>query len=70
MDILSWNLKVKFEGVPIEDTITGFPTKESAEKYINTLYFSRVKQSWRIVPDYWEPSYRTYDGKLDIGWDI
>lgn len=70
MDILSWNLIVQFKGIPTEDTITGFPTKESAERYIYVLHTPRVKQSWRIVPDYWEEPYRTSDGKLDIGWDI
>ena len=65
MDILSWNVKQVFDDGTATD-ITGFPTKRSAEIYIN----KRNHFPCKIVPDYWEQSYRTPTGELDLNVDI
>ena len=65
MDILSWNVIQTFNDES-ETVITGFPTKQSAEIYIN----KRNHFPYKIVPDYWEPAFRNNLGELDINIGI
>lgn len=67
MDVLSWNVIQTFNDES-EATITGFPTKQSAENYI--VNRNRIPLSYKIVPEYWEPAYRNSIGELDLNVGI